>query len=215
MGDEGHLGVWSTEDACYELIAGRLGSGTRTLETGAGLSTVLFAASGGDHWCITPFGDEMQRLRKYCRDRAVDLTRVRFEVGRSETVLPGLDVGDLDLVLLDGNHGFPMPMIDFFYGAGRLRAGGTLVLDDLQLPAVRLLADFCDLDPGWRRVTRSQKWGAWERKSSSPFVADHVDQPWLTDSWVPGGGPFKTQLGRLAAHAGRGLRRRVAARRSR
>lgn len=192
MDGQGRLGVWSTEGECYELIAERLRAGARTLETGAGLSTVLFAASGCEHFCIVPFEDEIQRLQEYCRSRAIDLTSVHFEAGRSEIVLPALGAGDLDLVLVDGNHGFPMPMIDFFYGAGRLRAGGTLVLDDVQLPAVRLVAEFCDLDPGWRRIIRTPKWGAWERQSSGPFVADHVDQPSLTDAWVPGGGPFKS-----------------------
>ena len=60
----------------------------------------------------------------------------------------------LDFVLIDGGHGFPTPMLDWFYGAGRLRRGGVAVFDDVQLPAVAMLvgtwpAAFAgtDLDP--------------------------------------------------------------------
>ena len=43
----------------------------------------------------------------------------------SDEVLVRQDPYDrpLDVVFVDGGHGFPVPMIDWFYGAGRLRRG--------------------------------------------------------------------------------------------
>src|SRR3546814_19856741 len=54
-----------------------------------------------------------------------------------------------DRVLIDGSHAFPLPMVDCFYGASLLVAGGTLVVDDVNLPAVRVLKRFLDQDPRW------------------------------------------------------------------
>jgi hypothetical protein len=170
MDDAGTMGVWSADPDCYRFIAEHCHRGQRTLETGLGLSTVVFAALGTHHQCVT---------------------------------------------LFDGNHGFPVPMLDFLFAGGCLRAGGLIVFDDLQLPAVRLVADFCDLDDRWVRMVRTPKWGAWRRRCSGPLADDHYDQPFLTDAWVPGGGPFRVQVKRLVAHAARGLRRRLSPRSSR
>jgi hypothetical protein len=215
MDGAGTLGVWSADADCYRFIGEHCHQGQRTLETGVGLSTVVFAALGTHHQCVTLFNDEVDRLTAHCGARSISLDHVQFHVGRSENVLPRLEVEDVDLAFIDGNHGFPVPMLDFLFAGGRLRAGGVLVLDDLQLPSVRLVADFCDLDGRWMRLVRTPKWGAWRRRSSGPLVDDHYDQPFLTDAWAPGGGPFGLQVRRLAAHAARGLRRRLLTRRAR
>jgi hypothetical protein len=185
MDVEGRLGLWSTEADCYRFLAERGATAGTTLETGAGLSTVILAAVGARHTAVTPLGDEVDRLREYCAERDISLERVEFCIGRSERVLPDLDDGELGLVLIDGNHGFPVPMADFLYGAGRLRRGGVLVVDDLQLAVPGLLAQFCDLDDGWRPITRTAKWGAWERMSEGPLHDDHYHQPFLVKAWDP------------------------------
>lgn len=215
MDDAGTMGVWSADPDCYRFMAERCAPGGRTLETGAGLSTVLFAALGSEHHCVTLFDDEVSRLSAHCLARSISIDGVRFHVGRSENVLPQLALQELDLVFIDGNHGFPVPMVDFLFAGGRLRPGGVVVLDDLHLPVVGLLADFCDLDERWVRLARTRKWGSWERRSSGPLLDDHYDQPFLTDAWVPGGGPFGVQVRRLAGHVARGLRRRLSTRRTR
>jgi len=174
------FGVWLTERECYELIASRCPPRARTLETGLGVSTALFLGLGAAHICVVPSDAEVETLRRYCEEHAIPTDGLRVELGRSEDVLPRLESEALDVVLIDGAHGFPTPMIDWFYGAGRLRRGGVVVVDDLQLPAVAIMADFLDADPRWEPVGRTAKWAAFERLSEGPLAEDWYVQPFLT-----------------------------------
>ncbi len=173
------MGVWSTEPACYRFLAQRCPPGTRTLETGSGLSTVLFAALGADHICCTAGQEEADRVLEHCLSRGIDSTDLRFEVGSSHHTLPPLELAGVerDIVLIDGSHAFPLPAVDWFYGAALLGRGGLLVVDDLDLPAVAVLARFLDLDPRWHGVAGSSKWRAWERRTAGTLSEDWTEQP--------------------------------------
>src|SRR5262245_39441317 len=91
-----------------------------TLETGGGASTVLFALKGARHTCIVPYADEIERIKKYCAKRQISTAAVTFIADTSEQALPGLEQRSLDLVLIDGRHGFPAPFIDWFYTSRHL-----------------------------------------------------------------------------------------------
>jgi predicted O-methyltransferase YrrM len=173
------IGVWSTDRDCYELLAEWTHPGSRTLETGSGLSTVLFAALGAIHTCVTPSPQEAERILEYCASHAIDTARLQFALDRSDTVLPTL-TGEIDVVLIDGNHGYPAPTLDWYYAGGLLAEGGLLVLDDTQLPAVGQVARFLDGDPRWALVQRSTKWAAWRRIGTGSLVQDWYEQPWLS-----------------------------------
>jgi hypothetical protein len=165
--------VWDTSNDCYRFLAKHCAPGTRTLETGLGTSTVLFTAWGCEHTCVVPSKDEVSRCIAYLDDRGLDRSRVRFEIGYSQDVLPRLEPAALDTVFIDGAHGFPMAIIDYFYTGGRLIEGGWLVVDDMQLPSVRWgLLDFLELDPRWELDRRTPKWAAWRRVRAGP-VAEH------------------------------------------
>ncbi len=175
------MGVWSTEPACYRFLADRCPPGTRTLETGSGLSTVLFAALGTDHICCTAGQEEADRVLAHCASRGIDASRLRFEVGSSHRTLPPLEAAGVarDLVLIDGSHAFPLPEVDWFFGAALLGVGGVLVVDDLDLPAVALLARFLELDPRWQALAGTRKWQAWERRVAGPLSEDWTEQPFF------------------------------------
>jgi hypothetical protein len=113
-----------------------------TLETGSGASTVLFAMKRTRHLAITPDAREVERVTAYCREHGVDPDRVRFVVDCSEHALPGLNLPPLDLVVIDGRHGFPAPYIDWYYTAPKLKIGGLLVIDDTWIYACQILRDF-------------------------------------------------------------------------
>jgi predicted O-methyltransferase YrrM len=172
------IGVWSTDRDCYELLAEWTHPGSRTLETGSGLSTVLFAALGAIHTCVTPSPEEAERILEYCAGHAIDTARLHFALDRSDAVLPAL-TEQIDVVLIDGNHGHPAPTLDWYYGGGLLVDGGLLVLDDTQLPAVAQVVRFLDGDPRWALVQRSAKWAAWRRIGTGPLVQDWYEQPWF------------------------------------
>lgn len=123
---------------------------SKTLETGAGVSTVVFALKGADHTCINPDAAQVERIKDYCRRNAISTDRVNFQVCGSEKVLPRLELSGLDLVLIDGCHGFPAPFIDWYYAASALKAGGMVVLDDTHLWTGDVLKKFLLAEPDWR-----------------------------------------------------------------
>ena len=178
-------GVYSTSTDCYEFLAGHVEPGARTLETGCGVSTALFTLWGAEHTCVVPNEHEAETFRAWAAERGVDLGRVEFAIGSSERVLPGIEPTELDVVFVDGAHGFPASIIDWYYAAGRLRDGGVVVFDDIQLASVRLgLFEFIDADPRWEPVAKTWKWAAIVRRGSGPLAEEGNAQPFLNG---PGG----------------------------
>lgn len=57
------------------------------------------------------------------------------------------------MVVLDGKHAFPWPMIDWFYTADKLRNGGIMMVDDAHIKSVGVLVEFMKTDPGWMLLT--------------------------------------------------------------
>jgi len=141
---------WQIAPRVLEIVDASVGPESRTLETGAGVSTVLFALKHAAHICVPPDPVQIDRIQAYCGRRDIGLDRLRFEVGRSEDVLPRVPLPRLDLVLIDGRHGFPTPFIDWYYTSNALRVGGFLVIDDIQLWTGNLLKQFLDAEPEWR-----------------------------------------------------------------
>jgi len=186
----------------------------RTLETGLGISTVLFAGWGCEHTCVVPSQNEATRLSSYLAQRDIPTGRLEIRVGSSDIELPRLD-GLLDLAFIDGAHAFPLPTIDWYYAGQRLRRGGLLVLDDVDLPALtRGLLPFLDSDRRWRMVRSSSKWRAYERYAEGPLL-ESWDAQWF---FFPLARRVRRQAGRvkrriLMSHrpnrAGRGPVRRV------
>jgi len=132
------------------FISQRIDASVCTLETGCGVSTVVFALAGARHICITPAEHEIQRIRDYCLSENISVNEVAFYADSSENVLPGLECEPLDLVLIDGRHGFPAPFIDFYYTAARLKIDGLLVVDDTWLWTGEVLKTILLSEPEWQ-----------------------------------------------------------------
>jgi hypothetical protein len=171
-------GVWSTDESCYRFIASVITSETRSLETGSGLSTAVFAALGAQHVCVTPAREEADLLRAYFDQQAISGEHVRFVVESSHLALPRLN-GPIDFVLIDGAHGYPIPIIDWFYAGSLLGKNGIVVLDDTPLPAVAALVDFLRHDPRWLQTAGGARWLAFRRLSEGSLLEGQWDQPFL------------------------------------
>jgi hypothetical protein len=198
--NRGQAQSWQVMDEVMLFIADHARPGSRTLETGTGVTTLMFAMNRCLHTCIAPLAGEIQRIRDYAKLNDVGLDTVTFEIDTSERVLPWLPADPLDLVLLDGAHGFPVPLIDWFYTADRLIVGGLLVLDDTELWSVNILKEFLLQEPEWQierdfwprsAAFRKIKTGTCAKNEfSQPFVVkqtidllypDHIDmiRPYL------------------------------------
>ncbi len=136
--------------AALEWIERTVQPGWATLETGAGLSTLVLASRGAVHEAVTPSQDEADRIRAEAESRGISLDGVRFRIASSHEELPRWEPRPLDLVLLDGAHGFPYPILDWWYVAPHLKSGGYLVLDDAYMDAVARLLEFLRSRPAWR-----------------------------------------------------------------
>jgi predicted O-methyltransferase YrrM len=146
----GEAEFWGLAWEALDWLERTVQPGMTTLETGAGASTIVLAASGAEHHVVTPAAEEERRIREACAARGIDDARVTFHLGRSQDVLPALTVPPLDLVLLDGAHGFPYPILDWWHLAPRLEVGGRMVLDDAYLPAVASIVGYARSSDAWQ-----------------------------------------------------------------
>jgi Methyltransferase domain len=123
---------WSVPPDVLRFIWSCLKPSMRTLETGAGQSTVAFAIVGTHHVCITPKQDEAQRIRSYCREHRIEDDKITFIHESSDIALAsGRDIPDvLDFVFIDGAHQFPFPILDWHFSAQKIPVGGIVVIDD-------------------------------------------------------------------------------------
>lgn len=123
-------------------------SATRTIEIGLGYGiAALFACEGllanGDtsarHLVVDPYQTtRFANCGLQFLDEAGVAELVEYHPERSEIVLPRfLAEGRIfDLAFVDGNHRFDGVFLDLIYLGRLLRAGGTLFVDDYQLPSV-------------------------------------------------------------------------------
>jgi hypothetical protein len=140
---------WGLAWSALAWLEEHVQQGWSTLETGAGASTLVLAAAGADHEAVTPDPDEESRIRGECASRGIDSSRVRFLLGPSHEVLPRWTPRRLDLVLIDGAHGFPYPVLDWWHLAPHVKVGGAVLLDDAYLPAVGAIVDYVRASPAW------------------------------------------------------------------
>jgi len=170
---------YGIEEGVLRFLAETVSDDSKTLETGAGCSTLVFAIRRAKHTTITPSDTEIRRIKEYAADNGIDLNTVRFVLEPSERYLPRYDEVGLDLVLLDGKHAFPWPMIDWFFTADRLKRGGWMLLDDAQMRSVAILVDFMSADPAWELVHNfsGKTLGFRKVRDNVLDVAWHM-QPW-------------------------------------
>lgn len=180
---------WQIAPRVLEIIDASVGPGSRTLETGAGVSTALFALKGCAHTCVVPWTSERDRLHAWGAQTGVSFEHVAFACAPSEEVLPRLGAEPLDFVLIDGGHGFPTPFIDFFYAGRRLRRGGLLAIDDTQIWTGRVLHKFLAEQPGWEVAEEMRMRSTVFRRTEEPGtpLQEWNEQPFVKRRSFAGG----------------------------
>ena len=199
----GGLATWGISLRLARFLDAQLTAESVTLETGAGLSTILFLRRGvARHISVTPYENEFTAIRTYCAKVGVDTGPWQAVCAGSERYLPAATLPALDLVLIDGAHAFPAPFVDWFYTADALKVGGLMVVDDLPLVTGAILADFLSADERWDEVLRDDRFAVY-RKRIHP-IADERDwmaQAYLVKSYpvaavrVIKAGPLRRMLG--------------------
>ncbi|MCP5433734.1 MAG: class I SAM-dependent methyltransferase [Alphaproteobacteria bacterium] len=137
--------------AAFKHIFELLHEGTQTAETGAGFSSLAFILKGTNHTAICPDTYLEKNIRDWCDLHRVDHSRFTYYCAKSQDVLPELD-GELDLAFVDGDHAFPIPMIDYYYLARRLKPGGHMIIDDTQIWTGEVISKHLALDRNWEFI---------------------------------------------------------------
>lgn len=171
---------WGLSPAALRWLAARLRPGMPTLETGCGLSSIVFAAAQTRHTVVAPDAREHERVRAWCQARGIATDGITWVAEHSQRALPRLPPEPLELALIDGGHAFPTPFIDWFYIAERLQAGGVVMIDDVDLRAPRLLRDFLAAEGG-RWATEPGVERAAVFRKIAPDVIPHDD--WVGQAW--------------------------------
>ena len=168
----GQAEFWGLAWEALAFIERTVRPGMSTLETGAGASTIVFAAGGADHEAVTPSAEEAARITAECERRGISTERLRFRIGSSPEVLRTWEGRPLDLVLVDGAHAFPYPTLDWWFLAPHLKIGGLMLLDDAYMPPVAAVVDHLRGSAAWALEEPASFRTAVARK-----LADEVPEP--------------------------------------
>ncbi len=181
MNEAGELVNFQIDPKLVPHLRDAVRPGARSMETGSGISTIVLLVLGAKHTSISPDGGEAERIRAYCEANEIPVDGFTPMVAKSEDVLPDLQLdAELDLIIVDGNHAFPAPMVDWFYMTRHLRTGGVLVVDDVELWTGAVLADFLDGEAGiWARLERTKRFAIYRLlvEASTALGRSWVDQP--------------------------------------
>jgi hypothetical protein len=178
---------WDASEAVLDWFKANLKPNMRTIETGAGKSTLAFMEAGCVHDCVTPSASEVEAIKTEAAQRGLPSQNATFHVDFSQNVLPHLKgYEDIDVAFIDGGHGFPIPAIDWMYIAPRIKIGGKLLIDDIDLWTGSMIVDVIAKEPGWRIDTVLRGRTVVIIKTG-PFQArEWIDQPTVVaKSFVP------------------------------
>jgi hypothetical protein len=153
---------------------------TRSVETGAGKSTLLLSHLSEQH---TVFAlDAGQSLTRAAGDALLRKDRVRFIDGPSQHTLMNHHFTEpLQLVFIDGPHGFPFPNMEYWKLYPHLDTGGLLVIDDIHIPTIRQLFDFLREDAMFRLLETVGKTAFFERTAAETFSP--VEDGWWLQNY--------------------------------
>ena len=178
--DSGALTSSGLPELTFRFMDKVLTQQTRSVETGMGISTALFAMKGCKHTCINPDSDEIQRLKDYCSSNNVSCDNMTFLAKRSDEVWFELKDKAWDFVLIDGCHGFPIPFMDWYFLTEGLTVGGHLVIDDTQIITGGMLKDFLLTEDAWKLVEPfSKKTAVFQKVAAFNFNKEWMRQPYV------------------------------------
>ena len=159
----------------------------RSLETGAGLSTLVFAGSRPlRHIAVNPDAGLKERIVTEAGRRDIDLGSTRYITEFSEDVLPDLAKTDkIDIALIDGGHGWPSVFVDFCYANMMLRQHGIMIVDDILLYPCTQLFLLLKHQPGWKLEKLVYAKTAFFRKEYDQVrLPDFGGQPFLMNNII-------------------------------
>jgi FkbM family methyltransferase len=129
------------------------GKTIRSIETGCGSTTILFSNFSTKHTVYaadeTPESPSLKDVIASCP--LCKPETIEWVFGPTEKTLLDLDtLEDVDVILLNGRHGFPIPDFEYLNLIRSLKVGGMLILNGIDIPTVKDLYDFILQERGIR-----------------------------------------------------------------
>jgi hypothetical protein len=117
-----------------------------SVETGSGASTLLFSHVSEDHTVFAVDGGTGS-IRSIETSPFLRREVVTFVEGPTQVTLPlHAFAHHLQLVLLDGPHGYPFPDLEYYHVYPHLDPDALLIVDDIHIPTITNLFDFISAD---------------------------------------------------------------------
>lgn len=115
-------------------------------ETGSGASTLLFSHLS-EHHTVFALEDGRGSINNVRRSPLLRQNVVTFVEGPTQVTLPQYHFSEkLQLVLIDGPHGYPFPDLEYYFLYPHLETDALLILDDIHIPTVHNLFRFLRRD---------------------------------------------------------------------
>jgi len=117
-----------------------------TAETGSGKSSLLFSHLSPRH-LVFAMDDGNGSVRRTQQSPLLNPGVVQFIEGRTQQTVPAyVFLEPLQLVMLDGPHGFPFPQLEYYHFYPHLARGGLLIVDDIDIPSIHDMYKFLKQD---------------------------------------------------------------------
>ena len=160
------------------------GSSVVSAETGCGKSTILLSRIATRHkvFCLDDRDrNDASSVAYFMNCPATRLETIETVFGPTQSTLPSYEShAPYDLVLIDGPHGFPFPELEYYYFYPHVKAGGLLVVDDVNIPTIGRLADFISEDRMFETVEFIGATAVF-RRTDAPVFDPMGDGWWLQD----------------------------------
>lgn len=164
-------------ESCLAALAqdGRI---IRTCETGCGSSTVAFSHHAARHvvYCDDDTASGTADLAYVREHPDLRADRVSYIVGPTpETLFNESTLGEIDALLINGSHAYPIPDLEYFALERHLKPQGLLMISDIRVPAVKRMFDILLQDERLRLDRVVDSTAFFFRVADDAFVATEQD----------------------------------------
>jgi FkbM family methyltransferase len=153
----------------------------RSVQTGCSASTIIFAQYSAHHtvYCHDDRRSCNSSVRHVQGFPGLAKDHLKWIYGSTvRTLLAVPPKQPIDIVLIDGPHGYPVPELQYFVFYKSLRPGGILVIDDIHIPTNYNLYEFLLQDDSFRAHGVAQATAYFQRTFTPPFDPEN-DEWWL------------------------------------
>lgn len=152
------------------------------IETGAGNSTIFFLLHQPSKVVsVAPDADLFDRIRSYCAEHDISTAPLDARVDASEWALPPIAKAGpaFDFALIDGDHSLERTVLDFFYLNHALKAGGLLMIDDVNVHAAKEVVRLIRHEPDFEAVLDLRKALVFRKVSDRPTLRAWCHQAYI------------------------------------